>query len=170
MAARLFRSAIANGLFCSKLVYQISLWGGAASYLLDILQRLQNRAARFVTHRDKYTPVAVLLRECGWLSVRQLDFLHSTVLVHKTLQSGAPKYLFNRFTEHGEFPYPTRLAASETIRMGSAFNSRLSITEKSFVNRGMKFYNSLPVELRRISSLNTFKTHLKDWIKENVPL
>ena len=57
------RLLIANGIFCSKLIYQISLWGGAASYLIDILQRSQNRAARFVTKRDKYTPVAELLKE-----------------------------------------------------------------------------------------------------------
>ena len=162
------RLLIANGIFCSKLIYQISLWGGAASYLIDILQRSQNRAARFVTKRDKYTPVAELLKECGWLSVRQLDFLHSTVLVHKTLQTGSPKYLFNRFTEHGQFPYPTRLAASETIRIGPAFTSRLSITEKSFVNRGMKYYNSLPAELRKLSSLSSFKPNLRNWIQDNV--
>ena len=58
------RLVVANGIFCSKLIYQISLWGGAEAYLLDALQKIQNRAARFVTGRDSYTPDTQLLSEC----------------------------------------------------------------------------------------------------------
>ena len=37
------RLMVANGIFCSKLIFQISLWGGAADYLLSSLQIIQNR-------------------------------------------------------------------------------------------------------------------------------
>ena len=63
------RLMVANGIIISKLIYMIGLWGGAESYLLNCLQLVQNRAARFVTQRDKYTPIKQLLTECGWLSV-----------------------------------------------------------------------------------------------------
>ena len=71
------RLMIANGIFLSKLIFQISLWGGAEEYLLQALQIIQNKAARFVAQRNRYTPVSELLRQCGWLSVRQLAFFHS---------------------------------------------------------------------------------------------
>ena len=75
------RLMIANGVFCSKLIFQISLWGGTEEYLLNSLQVVLNKAARFVAKRGKFTPVADLLRQCGWLSVRQLVFYHSVVQI-----------------------------------------------------------------------------------------
>ena len=48
------RPMIANGIFCSKLIFQISLWGGTEDYLLNALQIVQNKAARSVTRRGNY--------------------------------------------------------------------------------------------------------------------
>ena len=45
------RLMVANGIFCSKLIYGIALWGGCELGLLGSLQIIQNKAARFVTRR-----------------------------------------------------------------------------------------------------------------------
>ena len=68
------RLALANGVFMSKLTFMIPLWGGCPEYLLNALQVCQNNAARIVTKRDRRVPVAQILRECGWRSVRQEVF------------------------------------------------------------------------------------------------
>ena len=59
------RLMVANGIFSSKLIFQISLWGGAEEYLLRSLQVVQNKAARSVARRGRYTPVMELLSQCG---------------------------------------------------------------------------------------------------------
>ena len=159
------RLMVANGIFCSKLIFQISLWGGTEEYLLNSLQVVQNKAARFVTRRGRYTHVVDLLNQCGWLSVRQLVFFHSVALIHKTLQTTFPKFIFNKLST--EFPYNTRLAQSESVRMGPEFKSKLELTEKSFMNRATVSYNNLPATLRKISSLEKFKKQLKVWVLEN---
>ena len=87
---------VANGIFCTKLIFQISLWGGAAEYLLSSLQIIQNKAARQVTKRDKYTPIVELLCQCGWLSVKQLVFYHSVIQIYKTKQTSYPKYISDK--------------------------------------------------------------------------
>ena len=46
------RKMIADGIFMSKLVYLIPLWGACATSLLKSLQTLQNKAARAVTKLD----------------------------------------------------------------------------------------------------------------------
>ena len=47
------RKMIANGIFMSRLVYLIQVWGlGCTDYLTKSLQILQNRAARSVTGLD----------------------------------------------------------------------------------------------------------------------
>ena len=51
------RKMIANGIFISKLIYLIQLWGGCQQFLLSFLQKLQNRAARLVTKKNVFTPV-----------------------------------------------------------------------------------------------------------------
>ena len=43
------RKMIADGIFMSKLVYLIPLWGGSSKGLLKCLQIIQNKAARAVT-------------------------------------------------------------------------------------------------------------------------
>ena len=162
------RLMIANGIFCSKLIFQISLWGGTEDYLLQALQVVQNKAARFVARRGKYTPVADLLTQCGWLSVKQLVFYHSVILIYKTILTTFPKYIYSKLST--QFPYNTRLAESDSVRMGSEFKSKLELTEKSFMNRATVSYNKLPPELRKIPKLETFKEKLKVWVLENVKI
>ena len=124
---------MANGIFCSKLIFQISLWGGTEEYLLQSLQIIQNKAARRVAKRGIYTHVVNLLRQCGWLSVKQLVVYHSVILVYKTLQTTFPRYIYSKLTS--EFPYNTRLAESQAVRMCPEFRSRLELTERSFMQR-----------------------------------
>ena len=152
----------------SKLIFQISLWGGAEGYLLDALQKVQNKAARLVTRRGKYTPVVELLRHCGWLSVRQLAFYHSIIQVYKSKQTTYPKYIHSKLA--ADFPYNTRLADSKAVRMGAEFKSKLEITEKSFMPRATVNYNLLPTSIRQIETVEAFKEKLKAWVSENVAL
>ena len=43
------RKMIADGIFMSKMIYCITLWGGSANKLINSLQKIQNKAARAVT-------------------------------------------------------------------------------------------------------------------------
>ena len=149
----------------SKMIFQISLWGGAEDYLLKSLQLVQNKAARSVTKRGRFTPVAELLKECGWLSVKQLVHYHSIIQIHKTLATTYPQYIFKKLSS--DFPYNTRLAQSESVRMGLEFQSKLDITEKSFMNRATCAFNELPTEIRKIAETETFKFKLKEWVMMN---
>ena len=46
------RKMLADGIFMSKLIYLIPLWGGCEKYLIRSLQVIQNKAARVVTKLD----------------------------------------------------------------------------------------------------------------------
>ena len=159
------RLMVANGIFSSKLIFQICLWGGTEEYLLNSLQIIQNKVARLVSRRSIYTPIVELLAQCGWLSIRQLVFFHSAVNIYKTIQTTKPQYIYNKLSM--EFPYNTRLAQSESVRMGLGFQCKLEITEKSYLNRATVCFNKLPSKLRQIRKLETFKKQLKAWVLEN---
>ena len=86
-------------------------------------------------------------------------------MIYKTLQISHPKHIYSKLSS--EFPYNTRLSQSDSVRMGSEFQCKLEITEKSFMNRATVDFNKLPAELKQTSKLETFKKKLKIWVLEN---
>ena len=159
------RKMIGNGIFMSKLIYLIPLWGGSSKYLLNSLQKAQNRAARALTRLDWYTPAAVLLNQCGWLSVHQLVVYHSVVLVYKIILTESPMYLHSMFTS--KYTYKTKHSQEGLLR--HTRNFRLDITESSFRWRAAYSFNGLPLYIRSLETLEGFKTAARSWIKENTP-
>ena len=141
------------------------LLGGCSNYLIGYLQTLQNRAGRLVTKHGQFTPTRVVLRQCGWLSVKQLVHFHSLLLVFKIKMKNKPEYFNQHFSS--EFPYRTRLATSSGIRREEQY--RYDVTMNSFAPRSSLVWNQLPVKLRNMKTTNTFKKNLKTWIQDNVP-
>ena len=162
------RLMVANGIFVSKLCYLIQLWGGADGYLLNSLQVLQNRAARAVTGKSWFTSTRRLLKDCKWLSVRQLVFYQTVLGVHKIVVSRKPDNLSNKFnTDH---PYRTRQATGGGLRFGEDYDAKSGLSHSSFCYRGTVEYNRIPVFIRRAKTIQTFKYKLKQWVSTNIPL
>ena len=87
---------VANGIVMSKLMYLITLWGGAQQYLLGALQVQQLTAARVVCGFGCWGwSKKRLLDKVGWLSVRQLIFFHTVLQAYKILNTGVPKAIYN---------------------------------------------------------------------------
>ena len=160
------RKMIANGIFLSKLIYLIQVWGGCSEFLFSSLQLLQNRAARHVTKFGWYTSVKTLLNQCGWLSVRQLAVYHSLNLVFKTKRDKKPAYFYEKFTR--QFPYSTRLASENRIRTDSTINK--SLTTQNFTYKAINMWNELPSEITQAETLECFKKQAKAWIILNIQI
>ena len=152
---------MADGVFMSKLVSLISLWGGCEKYLMRSLQIVQNKAARVVTRLDWDTPTMVLLSQCGWLSVQQLQSWCTM------FRPGQPKYLHNFFNL--EYKVKTRLADHQLLKPTQAETSSHELLISSFRWRAMQQWNDLPFKIRNLNPIE-FKKHVKMWIKENIPI
>ena len=104
---------IANGIFLSKLIYGIAVWGGANISYLKILQRMQNKAARAVCKLSVYTPIETLLKTVKWLSIRQLIFFHSLALFHQILTNQEPTCIYDNIDRnYSNYRTLTRAAIS----------------------------------------------------------
>ena len=97
--------------------------------------------------------------------MRQLITYHSVVLIHKTIMTKTPQYIYSKLSS--EFPYNTRLAESGALRLGPEFQAKLEITRRSFMHRGTSNYNSLPADLRKVRKIEEFKLKVKIWVVEN---
>ena len=96
------RLMVANGIVMSRICYLIQLWGCCKGYLLHSIQVLMNRAARSVTGLSGFTSTKRLMVSCGWLSVKQLVVYHTVTMIHKTLKSGSPTYIYKRLSSEIE--------------------------------------------------------------------
>ena len=151
----------------SVLSYLIPLWGGCEGYLVKVLQVLQNRAARQVTKHSWFTPTRRLLKECNWLSIRQLVHYRIVLMVYRSIKSGTPLYLHQHLSTDPDHHYPTRLASSGSVYLQGRHGG---LVQKSFLVRAAQDYNNIPASIRSCSSFASFKVQLKKWIKTNVPL
>ena len=162
------RLMVANGVVMSKVMYLITVWGGAQQYLLKGLQVQQLTAARTVCgFFSRAWSKKRLLEKVGWLSIRQLIYFHTVLQAHKTITTGKPSVLHQSIsTQH---PYRTRSAALGLIRFGETFTGDSSLVHASFKHRAVHWYNAVPVSVRT-GSLETVKHKLKQWIRQNVPI
>ena len=157
------RLMVANGVVMSKMVYLITIWGGAQQYLLKILLVQQLTAARAVCGFQSWGwSKKKLLDKLGWMSVCQLIFFHTVLQAHKTITSGVPRPLYASIPT--TYPYETRNSTSGKIRFGETFTST-----STFKYRAMSTYNSVPSKVKT-GSLPTVKRKLKTWVKQNVPI
>ena len=124
----LYRS-ITGPHFC----YCCSVWGSCGASKLDVLQKLQNTAARIVTHSPFDASAAPLLQRLGWPSVQKLINKGTGSMVYRSLNSLAPQDLSDLFVRLSEV-HPRELRNSKTnlaipmLRTGNG--------QKSFAYRG----------------------------------
>ena len=88
---------IAEGLFMSKLIYGITVWGfNLTKEEIRKLQVLQNKTLRLISGMEYGTPTSSLLKATNMLSVHQLVAYHTACLIFKIKQSKLPSYHYNR--------------------------------------------------------------------------
>ena len=102
---------VLNGIFVSKLIYDLSLFGGVLGISenradvdyrsssitkkdMQMLQILQNSVLRLLLRKPRDTSLSVLLAESRQLSVHQLVAYHLAIQTYKIHRSREPAYHF----------------------------------------------------------------------------
>jgi hypothetical protein len=141
-------------LVISRLDYCNALLYGTDNNIISKLQRVQNTAARLITRKRKYdsiTPVLISLHcRCQYKLL---------IYVYKAQHGKAPSYLQELIT-----PYkPNRAFRSENSMLLHPLNDvqTKSYDERRFDKAAPTLWNSLPLSLRNVNSLDVFKRELK---------
>ena len=148
------RLLLSNGLFISRIIYLLPMWGGLPSKDILKLQRLLNKCARMVLDKGRRTRTRELMTGCNWLYIKELIKFHSAVQVYKIINFEKPRNLRNKFT----------LDADNRI---SAPVGRLKMVRQSFRWRVTETWNSLPDTLINTPKLSIFKKTLKKHLIES---
>ena len=87
---------LANGLFLSKLLYLLPMWGGLTNRDAKKVQILLNKCARMVLGVGRRIRTRALMIGCRWLYFRELVDYHSMVQMFKLVNIGTPTNLRNK--------------------------------------------------------------------------
>ena len=134
---------IINSLVFSKLLYCSSVWANTTKKNIQLLQTVQNFAARIVSGTRKFDHVTPILKQLQWLPITKQLAVRDATMVFKCLNGLAPPYLCQKFKTRSEV---------------HNCNTR---NRRAFIFRGQKLWNSLPDEFQSITNLDVFKVKIK---------
>ena len=107
------------------------------------------------------TPSKEMFQELGWLTFTNRVEYHICIMVFKSLNGQAPEYLSSLLTKCSETN--TRNLRSSKQEILKVPFARTAYYKKSFSVTGPKLWNALPLEIRKSTSLATFKTSVKKY-------
>ena len=115
---------------------------------------MQNKVAKFVTKDvDIYTLTRSLLMQCGWLSVKQLGFFHSVLLIWNTLQKQKPTNIHSKLIKSN-----TRSGTDGILKIPP---TKTALASKSLMIKAILFWNQTPAEVKTVSYSRNTKEKVK---------
>jgi len=148
---------VAAAIVQSRLDYANSLLYKAADKHLNRLQQVQNCLARTVLPNSFLLKSSHLLHTLHWLPVnRRIDF-KIAVLTYKILSVHQPAYLADLVTHC----VPSRALRSSDQALLRQPHNRTAFGSRAFSSASPRVWNAIPLNIRLLPTLNTFKRQLK---------
>lgn len=154
--------SLVNLFIVNRLDYCNAIFFNASKEVLDVLQSVQNAAARLVLQKRKFDPISNDIRTIlHWLPCSKRIQFKIALLTFKCLTGQAPAYLTSHCNRVAS-GYLTRGSVSNTLLLPS---SKLTSGQRRFAYAAPKIWNALPLHLRNSNlSLDLFKSHLKTFL------
>lgn len=125
------------------------------------LKKITNCCIRFVFDLEIDSHISTYYDKLHWLmpAYRRQLFLGKTM--YKILKSGKPEFLADKFALKPLGPYSSRRVGHLDLNIP---RSRCNYGLGSFSASGAKFWNSLPVQIRKESSIASFGKALNEFL------
>ncbi len=152
---------IFNSIIQPHFDYCCVVWDNCTKFSTDKLQKLQNRAARILTFSSYDSNAEPLIEKLGWRKLASQRKNQKAILVYKSLNELAPDYLRLLFNFRNNV---TSYTLRDTDGKLAVRMPRTNYLKNSFAYSGATLWNSLPIHLRKASTLRQFKTGCSTYI------
>ena len=149
--------SVAVALVQSRLDYANSLLLNTSVSNTRKLQSMQNQLARTVLWRSVDQSSTQLLKQLHWLPVICRMKYKIGLITHNVLNTGQPAYLRSLLTHY----QLTRTLRSADQHLLTVPNLKTEFARRAFSFVSPTTWNDIPLEIRQLSSVNTFKSQLK---------
>lgn len=154
------KTVLAQSLLLPVLDYADACYLDLTEEQLNKLERLQNFCIKFIFGLRKYDHVSPFRSLLKWLPIRLRRNTHILCLLYSVLFNPfSPRYLKDRF-EYLHSLNSRSLRSSENLLLKTPGHCS-SFYDDSFTVQAVRLWNALPVEIRRATSLDIFKSKLK---------
>ena len=140
------------------LEYGDVIWDNCTQYEKNELDKIQNEAARITTGTTKLVSLDNLYKEVGWQTLHRRRQDHKITLFYKMFNQLTPVYLSSLIPQQVNAISHHNLRNSNDIH---TIRSNTSLYHNSFLPSTLRQWNSLPVEVRQLNAISSFKTFLK---------
>ena len=140
--------------------YGITVWGHTKQENINKIQRLQNQAARIILNDFDYVNVRGidLVKKLKWMNVQQRFDYFQHLLVFKCIHGMAPDYLVNEIVMDIEVRSVNTRSHDMNLHIPFPKNEH---AKRSLLYSGAKNWNTLPNQIKEITSLDYIKSNLK---------
>ena len=153
---------LVQGLVLSHLDYANAIFVGILKRNIQRLQKVQNMVAKLVLNRDKWSSSKESLKQLHWLPIQaQIDF-KILVLTHKSLHGKTPEYLINKLELKTSAQNLQLDNDGKLLKVPKT--KRKTFADRGFSTYAPKIWNGLPIYIRDIDDLLTFRKNLKTYM------
>ena len=140
----------------SRLIYCCSLLCNLPVNLMYKLERIQRCAIRVLYNIASIVSISDLMRSLGWLKLRYICIHRLLCITHKAIHRGFPEYLAHSITIQSLNRSSRKCHIMKLVQLSTS----LAYSESAFSVIAPKSWNSLPYDIRCITSLSLFKRKL----------
>jgi hypothetical protein len=159
------RCKLMTSLIIPKLEYGNLVYLNSSKVLLSKIQKIQNSCVRFTLNLPRRTNINKFLAKLKWLSMDKRRQLQALALVHKTVKSSSPQYLYEiLFANSVTHEHETRLRYSDALRTPSCHTTK---RQRSFVTEAINWWNSLPKCIKDLACPNLFRKRVFELLLQN---
>ncbi len=146
-----------NAIILPHFDYCSLVWSNCSEYLLDKLQKMQNRAARIITGRPYDIPTKEIFRELNWQSLHDRWEKNKLMFMHKVKSNELPASMNNLFQIANNTNYDLRSNGNDFLLQ----KPKTNYMKKSITYNGAIAWNKLPNNVKAANmSTSQFKAVL----------
>ena len=123
------------------------------------MKKLQNRAARVLTFSDYDCSTSELFQNLTWSKLVHQRVVSKAIIVYSIINITALEYLTPRFVRRSDL---TSYNLRENKYKLAVPQPRTEFYKRRLSYSGSVLWNSLPLEVRQLTSLTVFKGELRD--------